>query len=132
MFGIQTICLRNNNRYLTREQAAAVKGRGWAGNLASVEDLWSQRYRKTIEDPHGEGDWPVPGPPNLLWAFTDARDAAQAFRLAIENDNRADAGHPPFASDKIAFVPIPLQSRGPLLEHGRQRPVKLREKLIWK
>ncbi|MBI82152.1 MAG: hypothetical protein CMJ81_03060 [Planctomycetaceae bacterium] len=64
MFGIQTICLRNsNNRYLNREQATAVKGRGWAGNLASVEDLWSRRYSKTIEDPHGDGDGP--GPPHL-------------------------------------------------------------------
>ena len=25
-------------------------------------------------------------PANLLWAFTDARDAAKAFRLAVEND----------------------------------------------
>ena len=31
----------------------------------------------------------MPGPPqprHLLWAFTDARDAAQAFRLAAENE----------------------------------------------
>lgn len=32
---------------------------------------------------------PVPGPlvpHKVLWAFTDVRDAAQAFRLAVEND----------------------------------------------
>ena len=89
-FGIRTICLRiNNNWYLIRKQADQVVGRGWAKSLTGSEDLWTRRYRKTIEDPHGEGDWPVPGPPlpaNLLWAFTDARDAAQAFRLAVEND----------------------------------------------
>ena len=31
----------------------------------------------------------MPGPPsprNNLWAVTDARDAARAFRLAVEND----------------------------------------------
>ena len=32
----------------------------------------------------------MPGPPsprNNLWAVTEARDAAQAFRLAVENNN---------------------------------------------
>jgi len=89
-FGIQTICLRiNNNWYLNREDAKSVVGRGWAKKFSSAEDLWAQRYRKSVEDPHGEDDWPVPGPPTppkILWAFTDARDAAQAFRLAVEND----------------------------------------------
>jgi hypothetical protein len=53
--------------------------------------LWARRYRKTIEDPHGEGDWPVPGPPqprNILWSFTDARDAAVADRLAAAGHDR--------------------------------------------
>ncbi len=90
-YGIQTICLRiNNNWYLDREDADRTVCRGWAQAFTDAEDLWTKRYRKTIEDPHGEGDWPVPGPPQppqLLWAFTDARDAAQAFRRAIENDS---------------------------------------------
>lgn len=85
--GPRTICLRiNNNWYLDRPGAAlAVRG-GWAKGM-TVEDLWTVRYRRTIED--AELDWPVPGPPsprNNLWAVTDARDAAQAFRLAVENE----------------------------------------------
>ena len=59
---------------------------GWARGM-TVEDLWAQRYLKAVED--SEGEWPVPGPPrprSILWAFTDARDAAQAFRLAVESE----------------------------------------------
>ena len=86
-FGIRTICLRiNNNWYLERASAEVAVRSGWAQQF-TVEELWSQRYIKTIED--AEGNWPTPGPPaprKLLWAFTDARDAAQAFRLAVEND----------------------------------------------
>lgn len=86
-FGIQTICLRiNNNWYLERASAEVAVRSGWAQQF-TVEELWSKRYRKTIED--AEGEWPTPGPPaprSLLWGFTDARDAAQAFRLAVENN----------------------------------------------
>ena len=85
-FGIQTICLRiNNNWYLERASAEVAVRSGWAQQF-TVEELWRERYLKTIED---EGDWPTPGPPaphKILWAFTDARDAAQAFRLAVENE----------------------------------------------
>lgn len=85
-FGIGTICLRiNNNWYLNRAEAKIVVQCGWAKGLA-VEELWTLRYVKTIED---DGEWPVPGPPaprKLLWAVTDARDAAQAFLLAVENE----------------------------------------------
>lgn len=87
-FGIRTICLRiNNNWYLERAGAEVAVRSGWAQQF-TVEELWRQRYRKTIED--AEGHWPSPGPPaprKILWAFTDARDAAQAFRLAVENDS---------------------------------------------
>jgi nucleoside-diphosphate-sugar epimerase len=86
-FGMQTICLRvNNNWYLKREEAKLAVGAGWAKSFATVDDLWTKRYRKTILDPDGE--WVTPGPPaphKVLWGFTDARDAAQAFRLAVEN-----------------------------------------------
>ena len=86
-FGIRTICLRiNNNWYLERASAEVAVRSGWAQQF-TVEELWLQRYVKTIED--AEGDWPTPGPPaprKLLWAFTDARDAAHAFRLAVENE----------------------------------------------
>jgi len=87
-FEMQTICLRvNHNWYLDKPGAEAVVGTGWARQLAGVEELWRKRYWKVIMEP--EGDWPVPGPPrpsNLLWAVTDARDAARAFRLAAENE----------------------------------------------
>ncbi|MYH61577.1 MAG: NAD(P)-dependent oxidoreductase [Caldilineaceae bacterium SB0675_bin_29] len=86
-FGIRTICLRiNNNWYLERAGAEVAVGSGWAQQF-TVEELLTKRYRNTIED--AEGEWPSPGPPaphKILWAFTDARDAAQAFRLALEND----------------------------------------------
>jgi len=86
--GIRTICLRiNNNWYVSRKEAEVAVRSGWARGL-TVEDLWSQRYLKAVED--AEEKWPVPGPPrprNILWAFTDARDAARAFRLVVENEN---------------------------------------------
>ena len=44
-----------------------------------------RRYFRTLYE--AETDWPIPGPPsprNNVWAVTDARDAAQAFRLAAE------------------------------------------------
>jgi nucleoside-diphosphate-sugar epimerase len=85
-YGLRTICLRiNNNWYLDREGAALAVQGGWAKGM-TVEELWTARYRRTIEN--AEKDWPVPGPPsprNNLWAVTDARDAAQAFRLAVED-----------------------------------------------
>jgi nucleoside-diphosphate-sugar epimerase len=86
-YGLRTICLRiNNNWYLDRHGAELAVQAGWAKDLG-LEGLWTKRYRRTIKEP--DGDWPVPGPPsprNNLWAVTDARDAAQAFRLAVEDD----------------------------------------------
>ena len=85
---IRTLCLRiNNNWYLDHPGAELAVGKGWAKGM-TVEDLWTVRYQKSIED--SESDWPVPGPPspkNNLWAVTDARDAAQAFRLAVEDES---------------------------------------------
>lgn len=85
-YGIRTLCLRiNHNWYLDREGASQSVQSGWARGL-TIEQLWTQRYLRTIRD--GEQHWPVPGPPsprNNLWAVTDARDAAQAFRLAVED-----------------------------------------------
>ena len=48
-----------------------------------MEQLWG-RYAKAVNSP--DADWPTPGPPppwKLLWAVTDARDAARAFALAL-------------------------------------------------
>jgi nucleoside-diphosphate-sugar epimerase len=88
-YGLRTICLRiNNSWYLKREEAEVATQSGWAKGL-TVEELWTGRYRKTIED-NPDVEWPVPGPPSphkILWAFTDARDAAEAFRLAAENED---------------------------------------------
>ena len=82
---LQTLCLRlNHNWYLSRKEAGVAVRAGWAKGL-TVEQLWKERYVKVLRD---SGEWPVPGPPrpkNLLWAVTDARDAAQAVRRAVEN-----------------------------------------------
>jgi nucleoside-diphosphate-sugar epimerase len=85
-YGLRTICLRiNNNWYLDRLGAETAVQAGWARGM-TVDQLWTVRYRRTIEDT--SDDWPSPGPVSPrknLWAVTDARDAAQAFRLAVEN-----------------------------------------------
>ena len=134
-FGIQTICLRiNNNWYLERASAEVAVRSGWAQQF-SVEELWTNRYRKTIED--AEGEWPTPGPPaphKILWSFTDARDAAQAFRLAVENDtirhevfliNGSDtcskAPTPSLIARHFAGVPLkaPLEGLASLWSHAK-------------
>ena len=88
-YGLRTISLRiNNSWYLKREEAEVATQSGWAKGM-TVEELWTLRYRKTVED-NPEVEWPVPGPPaprKMLWVFTDARDTAQAFRLAVENED---------------------------------------------
>jgi nucleoside-diphosphate-sugar epimerase len=92
-YGLRTICLRVNHAwYVDRPGASAALSTSastsaWAKGL-SVEDLWSRRYWKVVADP--DGDWPNPGPPSprsLLWAVGDARDVAQAFRLAVEDES---------------------------------------------
>lgn len=89
--GISTICLRVNNAwYVDRSSASsalhsAASGSSWTKGLA-LEEIWRGRYWKMLSEP--DGPWPKPGPPpprNLLWAVSDARDVAQAFRLAVEN-----------------------------------------------
>ena len=85
-YGIQTISLRiNNNWFLDRRSAGEAIKIG-AFRYESIEELWSQRYLTNVTDPD---EWPlagVPSPRQLLWAVTDARDCAQSFRLALEND----------------------------------------------
>ncbi len=81
-----TVCLRiNHNWYVDRAGAEGALGGGWTKGLA-VEDLW-RRYRLQLADPERAraADAP-PLPRDLLWAVTDARDAALAFRLALEAD----------------------------------------------
>jgi nucleoside-diphosphate-sugar epimerase len=85
-YGLRTICLRiNNNWYLDRPGVEIAVQSGWAKGM-SVEDLWKMRYQRTVENLTDH--WPSPGPVSPrknLWAVTDARDAAQAFRLAVDN-----------------------------------------------
>ena len=87
-FGLRTICLRLCDCwYLDREGAAVTVGSGWARGM-SVEELWESRYQRMIED--SQEHWPIPGPPSprkSLWSVVDARDAATAFRLSLENDS---------------------------------------------
>ena len=89
-FGIQTICLRlGNNWYLDRPGAEIAVRSGWGKSLGTVDELWTRRYRKAVED-EGSAGWPVPGPPaplKVLWEVTDGRDLAQAVRLSVENDD---------------------------------------------
>ena len=87
-YGITTICLRINHNWCVDRPGADVAVRcGWAGRASfTVEQLWRERYRKAVTDPHGDGVWPTPGPPTppqLLWAVTDIRDAATAVGLTL-------------------------------------------------
>lgn len=135
-FGLKTLCLRiNHNWYIDRSGAEAAVGSGWARSFSTVEELWTKRYLKAIEDP--EGNWPVPGPPrprNLLWAVTDARDAAQVFRLAVEDDNLlhevflinsddtcSPTETPELISRYFADVPLkkPLEGYASLISHEK-------------
>lgn len=86
--GLRTVALRiNSTWYVDRVGAERVVGAGsWTKDL-TIDDLWS-RYRLQLENPDRErsaGSGPPP-PCDLLWAFTDGRDAAEAFRLAVENE----------------------------------------------
>jgi nucleoside-diphosphate-sugar epimerase len=84
--GLTTVSLRiNSNWYVDRPGAeAALLGR-W-GRAFSIDELWS-RYRLQLDLPERprSADTP-PLPRDLLWAVTDARDMATAFRLALEGD----------------------------------------------
>ena len=90
-FGFTTICLRINNAwYVDRDSASialesAAAGSSWTRGL-TLEEIWRSRYWKMLSQ--SEGAWTQPGPPpprNLLWAVSDARDVAWAFRLAVES-----------------------------------------------
>jgi nucleoside-diphosphate-sugar epimerase len=84
---LSTIALRiNSTWYVDRVGAERALGCGWAKDL-TVDDLWG-RYQFQLESPDRERSTilgPPPLPRDLLWAFTDGRDAAEAFRLAVEN-----------------------------------------------
>ena len=76
-YGLQTICLRiNHNWYLDRAGVEIGVRSGWSKDR-TVEEQWTG-YRRHVEDPSVTR--------TNVWAVTDARDAAQAFRLSLENE----------------------------------------------
>jgi len=86
-YGLATICVRINSAWNLDRAGAEVSARfGATRSLpGTVDDIWAL-YQKQLEFP--EGPLPVPGPPLprvRLWGYTDARDTAQAIRLALEN-----------------------------------------------
>ena len=86
-YGLSTLCIRICSAWHFDRPGAeiAVRSGPWRTANMSVEQLWEQ-YREQIDNPGGP--FPVPGPPDprrRLWALTDARDTAQALRLAVEN-----------------------------------------------
>ncbi|MDE0140462.1 MAG: NAD(P)-dependent oxidoreductase [Caldilineaceae bacterium] len=76
-YGIQTISLRiNHNWYLDRAGAAVAVQSGWSRDR-TVEEQWEGYRRYIVDSDLGRSN---------LWTVTDARDAARAFRLALENE----------------------------------------------
>ncbi len=76
-YGIQTIGLRiNHNWYLDRAGAEVAVRSGW-NRERTVEEQWEGYRSYIVGTDRGRSN---------LWTVTDARDAAQAFRLAVENE----------------------------------------------
>jgi nucleoside-diphosphate-sugar epimerase len=135
---LATISLRiNNNWYVDRPGAEAALRGGWAKGLA-VEDVW-QRYRLQLEQSERPRSPTAPPlPRDLLWAVTDARDAAQAFRLAVE-DGSVDHGFfhvngsdtcsfspsEELVGEWFPYVPLrePLPGHATLVSHSRATDV---------
>jgi nucleoside-diphosphate-sugar epimerase len=84
--GLAAVSLRINNNWYVDGRGAEAALRGRWGRAFTLEQLWS-RYRLQLEQPERprSADTP-PLPRDLLWAVTDARDMATAFRLALERD----------------------------------------------
>ncbi|MCX6028389.1 MAG: NAD(P)-dependent oxidoreductase [Chloroflexi bacterium] len=87
--GLRTLCIRICTAWhLDRAGTEiAVRSGPWRKAPKAVEELWGQ-YREQLERP--EGPFPIPGPAaprHRLWSVTDARDTAQALRLAVENNS---------------------------------------------
>ncbi len=74
--GVRTICLRiAGGKYLDRPGARLVVPSGDWG-AATVEELWG-KFLSALDRP-ADGRW-------AFWVYVDARDAAAAVRLALEN-----------------------------------------------
>ena len=117
---LSTICLRiNHNWYVDRGGAEGALHGGWAKGL-TVNDLWD-RYRLQLECPaRPRMSNAPPVPRDLLWAVTDARDAAVAFRLALETDGLAHEVLMINGFDTCSFVP----SQQLVAEHFPEVPLR--------
>jgi nucleoside-diphosphate-sugar epimerase len=84
--GLATVSLRINQSWYVDRPGAEAALRGRWGKAFTLEQLW-ERYRLQLDRPERarSPDMP-PLPRDLLWAVTDARDMATAFRLALEGD----------------------------------------------
>ena len=80
VYGLRTISLRvNHSWYLDREGAETAVRSGWNRDRnVTLERQWAGYRRFLVEETVGRSN---------LWAVTDARDTAQAFRLALENSD---------------------------------------------
>jgi nucleoside-diphosphate-sugar epimerase len=86
-YGLATPCVRINSAWAL--DGAGAEGYAQSGPMraspGTAEDIWAA-YTRQLDLP--EGPMPVPGAPAprvRLWGYTDARDTAQAIRLALEN-----------------------------------------------
>jgi nucleoside-diphosphate-sugar epimerase len=88
-YGLATPCVRIISAWALDRAGAGLFARSGPMRTSpvSVEDVWAL-YAKQLD--HPAGPMPIPGPPApqvRLWGYTDARDTAQAFRLALENQS---------------------------------------------
>ncbi len=86
-YGLATLCVRINSAWALDRAGAEVFARSGPtrSSPVAVEGIWAL-YARQLDFP--AGPMPVPGAPAprvRLWGYTDARDTAQAFRLALEN-----------------------------------------------
>jgi len=86
-YRLATPCVRINSAWALDRAGAELFARSGATRSlpGTVESVWAA-YQLQLDYP--EGPMPVPGAPAprvRLWGYTDARDSAQAVRLAVEN-----------------------------------------------
>jgi UDP-glucose 4-epimerase len=137
-FGLRTICLRiNANWYFDRSGVDVAVRSGW-NRGRTVEEQWTG-YRRSVEDPAVNV--------KNLWAVTDARDAAVAFRLALENGKIVHDVFLINADDVCSTVPsselvsrsypgvpvsVPLDGFAPLFSHDKGiRLLGYRPRFAW-
>ena len=85
-YGLSTLCVRICSAWHFDRPGAeiAVRSGPWRTAPMSVEQLWESTASRS-KTPMGPSRAGTAGPRRRLWALTDARDTAQALRLAVEN-----------------------------------------------